>query len=110
MNELTINHSPLHNGNGTSVQISGSLKAMNALDLKTELHKFIGKRQHLIVDITGVTEMDLTGLNTLMFTKIKCSIKYSDMTLIAGDQHPIMKLVRLTKSEGQFNFQKSVVA
>jgi len=108
MSELTLQHTLLDNG--ASVQISGSLKAMNALDLKSELHKYIGKRQHLTVDITGVTEIDLTGLNTLMFTKIKCSLKYSDMTLIVGDKHPIMKLVRLTKSEGQFNFRSPVLA
>ncbi len=108
MKELTLTHTA--HTDGASVQISGSLKSMNALNLKSELHKYISKRQTLTIDITNVTEIDLTGLNALMFTKIKCSLKYSDMILVAADDHPIMKLLRLTKSEGQFNLQKPALA
>lgn len=104
MNNLTINYTKTDFG--AVVQLSGLLKSIDAIDLKSELHKLIQKRQKLVVDITNVLEIDLTGLNALMFTKIKCSLKYSDMTLIAGDDHPIKKLLRLTKSEGQFNLEK----
>ncbi len=108
MEAITYNITPT--ADGTKVSIAGVLKSINAIDLKSELHKFISKRERLIVDITQISDIDLTGLNALMFTKIKCSLKYSDMTLIADDKHPIMKLLRLTKSEGQFNMQKPVLA
>jgi|GEM_PF-1272738 len=98
------------NDDGATVCISGSLISINAIDLKNELHKYIKKRQKLIVDITNVIDIDLTGLNTLMFTKIKCSLKYSDMILVVSDQHPIMKLIRITRSEGQFKMQSPIIA
>jgi anti-anti-sigma regulatory factor len=107
MHPLTLDCT--QNDSGATVCISGSLVSINAIDLKTELHKYIKKRQKLIVDITNVTEIDLTGLNTLMFTKIKCSLKYSEMVLVVSDQHPIQKLIRLTRSEGQFNIRGPVV-
>jgi len=107
MQNLHLSHTAIHNG--ASVELSGSLTSIDAIDLKSELHKYINKRQKLIVDITGITDIDLTGLNALMFTKIKCSIKYSEMVLVAGDKHPIMKLLRLTRSEGTFSFQKPVL-
>jgi anti-anti-sigma regulatory factor len=107
MHPLTLNCTP--NDSGATVCISGSLISINAIDLKTELHKFINKRQKLIVDITNVTDIDLTGLNALMFTKIKCSLKYSDMVLVVSDEHPIMKLIRITRSEGQFKMQRPII-
>jgi anti-anti-sigma regulatory factor len=104
---LTVTSSPFEGG--ANVSLSGSLVSMNALDLKSELHKHINKRQKLVVDITNVTDIDLTGLNTLMFTKVKCSLKYSDMVIVVSDGHPIMKLLRLTRSEGQFKIQKPLL-
>jgi len=99
---LTINYTQL--GKDVYARLSGSLRSLSAIDLNEKLHKQVRPQQQLIVDMTEVTEVDLTGLNALLSTRIQCAAKKSNMFLKMGVKHPLRDLLALTKFENQFDY------
>ena len=77
------------------------------MSLKDKLHTKVTEDQKLIVDMTQVTDVDLTGLNALLCTRIKCSAKSATMFLKMGIKHPLRDLITLTKFENQFEYLPS---
>jgi len=102
MNTFKIDYTQL--GMDIHAHLSGSLKTLNAINLNEKLHKKVEEDQNLIVDMTKVTDVDLTGLNALLSTSIKCSQKKAKMILKVGLKHPIRDLIALTRFERQFEY------
>ncbi len=73
MNILTIDYST--NGIAAKAVLQGSLTQINAINLKSELASKISHEKKLLVDLTNVTDIDITGLNTLLMTHLKLSLK-----------------------------------
>lgn len=90
-------------------RLSGPLKTLHAIDLNEKLHHQVSADQNLIVDVTEVTDVDLTGLNALLSTRIKCSHKKAKMILKVGLKHPIRDLIALTRFESQFEYLEPAV-
>ncbi len=84
------------------IKIAGEMITMAALDLKRSLPEIIERNKLIRVDMTKVAQMDLTGLNALMMTKVKANKSGSDVIIIANDTNPIHRLLHLTKFHGQF--------
>jgi len=102
MNTFSINYTPI--GKDIYARLSGSLRSLSAINLNEQLHTRVKTNQNLIVDVTDVTEVDLTGLNALLSTRIKCTNKQSKMLLKVGLKHPIRDLIALTRFERQFDY------
>jgi len=107
MNTFSINYTPI--GKDIYAHLSGSLRSLSAITLNEQLHKKVKAKQNLIVDLTGVTEVDLTGLNALLSTSIKCSNKHAKMLLKMGRKHPLRDLIALTKFEREFDYLQPVI-
>jgi len=102
MNTLTVNYTQL--GLDTYARLSGSLRSLGAIALNEKMHTQVAEDQKLIVDMTEVTDVDLTGLNALLSTRIKCSHKKAKMVLKLGVKNPLRDLLALTKFENQFDY------
>ena len=92
-------------GKEVLAQLKGSLVALPALNLTSALKSKINEEDRLIVDLTKVTEVDTTGLNTLYQTRLSCDVKNSQMILKLTDWHPLRQLLSLTRSERDFEIQ-----
>lgn len=103
MKKLSISY--LRKGQEMNASLEGSLVSLAALNLKTELHKKVDPWDRLIVDLTKVTDVDTTGVNTLFQTQMRCVGKNVRMILKCQQDHPLKKLLRLTRSENEFNIE-----
>jgi len=85
--------------------LKGALVSLAAIDLKSELHTKVDPWDRLIVDLTRVTDVDTTGINTLFQTQLRCLGKNVMMVLRCQNDHPVKNLLRLTHSERQFDIE-----
>lgn len=85
--------------------LSGKLVSLAALNLKTELHTKVDPWDRLIVDLTKVTDVDTTGINTLFQTQMRCIGKNVMMVLRCQKDHPVKKLLKLTHADSEFDIE-----
>lgn len=88
-----------------NASIQGKLISLAALNLKTELHTKVDPWDRLIVDLTKVTDIDTTAVNSLFQAQMKCISKNVMMILKCQENHPIKSLLKLTHSEGEFDLE-----
>ncbi len=85
--------------------LSGRLVSLAALNLKTELHTKVDPWDRLIIDLTRVTDIDTTGVNSLFMTRLRCISKNASMVLRCQIDHPIKNLLKLTHSDSEFDIE-----
>lgn len=90
------------------VTLSGDLCLLDALNLKLKLPDLIESGKCFTIDLTEVKNVDLTGLNALLMTKVVCDQNGVEATIIAGKDHPIFELLHLTKFKNQFSFRNVI--
>ena len=101
MKNLSISY--LRDGKQMEASIRGPLISLAAINLKTELHTKVDPWDRLIVDLTKVTEIDTTAINSLFQTQMRCISKNAKMILKCQKNHPVKRLLRLTHAEGEFD-------
>jgi len=80
------------------LSLEGALRSTDAIKFKPQLLERIkASNSTFTIDISGIENIDITGLNSLIMAK-----KYSkhigrDLTILAKKDNPIFELVHLTK-------------
>lgn len=87
------------------VSLKGALVSLAALDLKATINDQVNDDDSLVIDLTQVTDVDTTGLNTLYQTRMRCDNKNAAMLLKIKSIHPLKELIKLTRSEGHFDIE-----
>jgi len=82
--------------------LSGRLTSLDAMMLKSMLPERSKDHPNIIVDLTGVHEIDLMGMNALLMTNRKMKQKGKKFILKIQEDHPIKELLHLTKFTNQF--------
>lgn len=83
-------------GTRTVVHVSGEIDVYTAPTLREELAALIdGGRTELVIDLTGLTFMDSTGLGVLVGALKKVRTAGGDLELVI-DQERILKVFRIT--------------
>jgi len=103
MRKLTIDCSS--NGALVKVILNGQFTQLDAINLKTELPSKIKLEKKMIVDLTKVSDFDLTGINTLLRTKLMLSLKDVLMTIKVDNNEVIKKLLKLTNIDKEFVYE-----
>ena len=105
MNRLSI----LYKKEGLETQafLKGALVSLAAINLKSLLYNKIVTQEKLVVDLTRVTEIDTTAINTLFQTQMHCDALNAAMVLKCPSDHPINKLLRLTHAARQFDIVRT---
>lgn len=93
--------------------LKGSLVTLAALNLNTELHTELNSElateldgwDRLIIDLTKVTDVDTTGINTLFQTQMSCVHRNKEMILKCQNNHPVKNLLKLTHADQQFDIE-----
>jgi len=102
MNSLSIDYAK--EGIQLSASLTGSLINLEAINLKGKLSNKISQCHKLIVDLTKVTDIDTTGVNSLLSTQMHCAFEDKTMILRCQSDHPVKKLLKLTAAENEFDF------
>lgn len=92
------------------VTISGRMTLLDALNLKSSLPNLIIDGLPIHVDLSGISAIDINGLNALLTTKLKCDEKGSALYIKTGDKNPLFNLLDETKFKNQFSFRNTLVA
>jgi len=103
MKKLSISY--LRKGQDLSAAIQGPLISLAALNLKSELHTKVDPWDRLVVDLTKVTDIDTTAINSLFQTQMRCISKNAMMVLRFPQNHPVKRLLSLTHAEGEFDVE-----
>ena len=103
MNNLSILYKK--EGSETKAFLKGALVSLAALDLKSMLYQKVITDEKLVVDLTDVTDIDTTGVNTLFQTQMHCDSVNTHMVLKCQTNHPINHLLKLTHSTNQFEIE-----
>ena len=88
--------------NCLEVILKGHLTLMDALELKKILPEKAASYPKTIIDLHGVSAIDLTGFNALLMTKKHLKSKLLEIK--ADQNHPFFELAHLTKFTDQFVF------
>lgn len=96
-------------GQEMQASLKGALVTLAALNLNTELHSELNTEldgwDRLIIDLTKVTDVDTTGINTLFQTQMSCVHKNKEMILKCQNNHPVKSLLKLTHADQQFDIE-----
>jgi len=96
-------------GQEMQASLKGSLVTLAALNLNTELHSELNTEldgwDRLIIDLTKVTDVDTTGINTLFQTQMSCVHRNKEMILKCQNNHPVKNLLKLTHADQQFDIE-----
>ena len=103
MNQLSVSFR--RQGQELSANLTGSLVSLAALKLNTSLHDKADPWDRLIIDLTQVTDVDTTGLNTLFQTNMRCIHKNVVMRLRCQADHPIKALMKLLRVENEIDME-----
>lgn len=85
------------------VSITGDLTTMNALDWKEKLNGFAQEFNHLEIDLTGVTDADIIGVNALVTTHKILTKKGNQLKIKISGSSKISEMLHLTKFQSIFN-------
>jgi len=104
MKNLSVSY--LRKGQDINASLKGSLVSLAAIKFKAELaKKKMDPWDRLIIDLTKVTEVDTTGVNSLFQTQMRCVHKNIMMILKCQNDHPVKELLKITHSERQFDIE-----
>ena len=96
-------------GQEMQASLKGALVTLAALKLNTELHSEINVDldpwDRLIIDLTKVTDVDTTGINTLFQTQMSCVHRNRELVLRCQNNHPVKSLLKLTHADQQFDIE-----
>ena len=97
-------------GQEMQASLKGSLVTLAALDLNSELHTELNTQldpwDRLIIDLTRVTDVDTTGVNTLFQTQMSCVHKNKELILKCQKNHPLQNMLKLTHADQQFDIEQ----
>ena len=94
----TIQNYP-HNTNKT-IQVKGALRATNAVHFKKQMCEYLKVcGQDTTLDLTEITDIDLTGLNSLLIAKKSFQREKKILRLQAPRLGQLNELARVTKFE-----------
>ncbi len=91
------------------VEIKGTMTLLDALNLKSTLPNLIIDGLPMHLDLSGITAIDINGLNALLTTKLKCDEKSSSLYIKTGEENPLFNLLDETKFKNQFSFRNTLV-
>lgn len=92
MNNLTIE------SQNNTLSLEGALRSTDAIKFKPQLLERIkASKSDYTVDISGVNDIDITGLNSLLMGKKLSNDLGKKMTIVAKKDNPIFELIHLTK-------------
>lgn len=97
--ELTIDRLP----GLVQVCVTGQIVSIDAFNLKDALVELVNDDQNLILDLSKVEDISLTGLNALLMTKVKLQKTKSQLTLVAKKDSKLHDYLDLTKMTDQFH-------
>lgn len=88
------------------VSLEGALRSNDAINFKPQLIKRIKASEKVFtVDISGVEQMDITGLNSLLIAKKFTNDSGKELKILAKEGNPIFELVHLTKFDKFIDIQ-----
>ncbi len=100
--QCTIHHHPA--SIFCTIELKGQLKSTDAIKLKEQLCGNIDQFGKVItIDLSGIEELDLTGLNSLVISKQTFSREGKILKLRVPENGPLNEFASLTKFEQFLN-------
>lgn len=80
------------------LSLEGALRSVDAIKIKPQLLASIqDSSKDYTIDISGLDQIDITGLNSLLMAKKFSAEIGKKLTILAKENNPIFELVHLTK-------------
>ncbi|HJV34815.1 STAS domain-containing protein [Geomonas sp.] len=86
---------------GVELKVSGRLTVEGAAEFKDALREALAETAELVVDLTGLTEMDLSGLQLLCAAHGSAEVAGKSFRLVEGDN----EVLRMIAAEAGFQRQ-----
>lgn len=88
--------------NSIYCKLVGSLKGIEALNLKSEFKNLARRNKALCIDLTEVTDISLTGFNAILMSKVYAKSQDNEVVLIVSKNSKLVEHLKLTKMMDQF--------
>lgn len=89
-----------------SIELTGHLITMDAINFKTELLNLISNQTTALeINLEGLSALDVTGLNALAMAHKKMKQKGLTLTILNKPESPANEFLHLTKFSKYFNLE-----
>lgn len=90
--------------NSNYVRVIGKFISIDAMNYKQEIiNKECAARANMTMDLTGVTEIDIAGLNTLLqIHRLLCKVDATLKVIVSGEEE-VFELLSLTNFDKYLN-------
>ena len=80
------------------IHLSGNLSGIDALSFRDSLYKIFDEESaQVVLDLSQVNEMDLTGFNAIVMLKKEAINRSKDLFLIVQEGNPVKEFIHLSK-------------
>lgn len=108
MKNLQVQVQNAQAGKPLSIKLDGRLTSMSAMDFKRDLvHLMNDVNQDCHVDISTLSQMDVTGVNALAVAHKAAERNGNRLVLLSTEENPASEFLHLTKFKNYFNFQRA---
>lgn len=90
------------------VRLEGNISSIDALALRKELEPLVKTRGSLVLDLTEVEELDLTGFNAIVMTFVLTMKKGGTFRVVAPEDHALYDYMEMTHFNGLFTIDHQV--
>jgi len=109
MKNLQITFENLETQNGLiTVNLTGRLNEMNAIDFKKDLLKILeDKNSNCLLDITLLSSMDIIGINAIVMAHRALEKKGKTLSIISEKESTVDRAFHLTKFDRILNLKRA---
>lgn len=108
MRNLQVNLTNINSELPTTISLTGSLTSVSAMDFKRDLLQIVEETPaDCHVDISTLSQMDVTGVNALAMAHKAAQRKGTKLIIISSDTNPADEFLHLSKFNRYFNFQNA---
>lgn len=101
--QLTIQRNPIE----TQVKVEGNLESIEALNLRHAITELVPVDKDLILDLTAIRSIGVTGFNALLMTQVALRKQNSKCIIIVEETSPLFSYMQITKLRDAFTIQFS---
>lgn len=84
------------------VTCQGDLVGADALDLKSKLKQLAYQNKNISIDLMNVSDVSLTGLNSILMSKVWTGAKGNSVRLILPETSKVLTYLEMTKMTNEF--------
>lgn len=109
MKNLQVTFENLNNdAEVVTVNLSGRLNEMNAIDFKTDLMNILReKNADCLIDIRSLNAMDIIGINALVMAHRELELRGKKLTILSQSESVVDRAFHLTKFDKILQLQRA---